>query len=116
MSRGLDKRHFSDIVKPEKKVDNPAGRRKKGGYGLSYPLTRRFPCPNFPFPQINPKHIAMALQALNPQEIEWRNNHPLIPEDQYQRLLELDEGWYADEEEAWEILQAYYPEEVEAAA
>lgn len=57
----------------------------------------------------------MANHPISPKEKEWRRNHPLIPENTYQRLLELDEGSHADAEEAWEILEAYYPEEVEAA-
>ena len=52
------------------------------------------------------------------QQAQWREQHPLIPEEQYKRILELEtkaaigKDSYADEEEALEILEEYYPEEV----
>ena len=60
------------------------------------------------------KYPGLALQ-----QTAWRLSHPLIPDEKYERLLELDakelEGhdYYGDEEEAYEILGEYYPNEVE---
>ena len=51
------------------------------------------------------------------QQQEGREQHPLIPEDKYRRILELEakeangEDYYGDEEEALEILHEFYPDE-----